>query len=148
MQLNVRVGFFGGPASFADGGIQGVTFTGGVLEQSDGMGNSLITDDTLSLIVGQIDWAANGSLDTISLFNVTDPTAPLGTPFSTMTLDVDQTTFDTFSIADGQTSGFDEIRFGMTLEDVLPVGAVGDVNMDGMVDLLDVTPFVNILTGG
>ena len=54
---------------------------------------------------------------------MTDLTAPLPTAFSVQTLDVDQTQFDTISISDGQTSGFDEIRFGTTLADVTP-GAI------------------------
>lgn len=121
----VGVGFFGPPLfstlGFSGVGIQGVTFTNGTSNQSDRQTSSIVTGDALSLIVGRIDWAANGSSDTISLFNITDPTAPLGTAFSSQVLDVDQTTFDTISITDGQTSAFDEIRFGTTLADVLPV---------------------------
>lgn len=115
------VGFFGGPTSFADGGIQGLSFTGGVIDQSDGASNSIVTGDSLSLIVGRIEWAADGFNDTLTLYDITDPGAALPASFATMTMDVDQTDFDTISIADGQTSGFDEIRFGTELGDVLPV---------------------------
>ena len=130
----VGVGFFGGPTSFADGGIQGVTFSGGVIDQSDGASNSIVTGDALSLIVGKIDWAANGSLDTISLYNIVDPATGLpATAFSIMTLDVDQSDFDTISIADGQTSAFDEIRFGATVADVLPVPEPTSLGISGVI---------------
>lgn len=126
------VGFFGGPTSFADGGIQGISFTGGVIDQDDGATNSVITGDTLSLIVGRIDWAANGSDDTLTLYNVLDPAAALPAAFATKTIDVDQSDFDVISIADGQTSGFDEIRIGMSLADVTPVPEPGSLALIGL----------------
>ncbi|MBK1829780.1 PEP-CTERM sorting domain-containing protein [Verrucomicrobiaceae bacterium R5-34] len=117
----VGVGFFGN-TTFAGVGIQGVTFSDGTIDQGNGASNAITTGDSLSLIVGRIDWAADGSNDTITLYDVTDPAAGLpGTAFSTMTLDVDQTTFDTISISGGQTEAFDEIRFGTELADVIPV---------------------------
>lgn len=114
------VGFFGGPTSFADGGIQGVSFLDGAISQDDGATNSIVTGDSLSLIVGRIDWAADGSDDTLQLFDITNLSDPLPTAFATLAIDVDQSDFDTISIADGQTSGFDEIRFGTTLSSVIP----------------------------
>lgn len=130
------VGFFGGPTSFADGGIQGVSFTGGVISQDDGATNSVVTGDSLSFIIGRIDWAADGSDDTLTLYDVEDPTAPLPTAFATLTIDVDQSDFDTISIADGQTSGFDEIRFGTTLESVGGVPEPGSLALLGLGGLL------------
>ncbi|MGJ8655224.1 MAG: PEP-CTERM sorting domain-containing protein [Akkermansiaceae bacterium] len=79
--------------------------------------NDNIGDDTV-MIVGRIDWAANGSDDTLSLYNVTDTTAALGTAFATMTADLDQSTFNMIAIGQGQTEVFDEIRFDTTLAGV------------------------------
>ncbi|MDT8390215.1 MAG: PEP-CTERM sorting domain-containing protein [Lentisphaeria bacterium] len=78
------------------------------------------------LIAGRMDWAPNGSDDTISLFNITDTVALASlsggpaTPFATITADVDQTLFDTLAIANRQVSSLDEIRFGLTFADVVP----------------------------
>ena len=154
----VGVGFYGGPTGFEDGGIQGVSFTAGVINQPDGLpdengvSNSVVTGDVVSLIVGEIVWGADGAADdTITLYNITDPTAPLPAPFSTQTLVVDQTTFNIISISDGQTSAFDEIRFGMTLADVLPTSStfvLGDASLNGVVDFDDIAPFITILANG
>lgn len=145
----VGVGFFGGPTGFVDGGLQGITFTGGVIDQDDGATNSVITDDVVSLVVGEIAWGADGTADdTLTLYNVTDPSAALPAAFATKTFVVDQTTFNILSVSDGQTAAFDEIRFGLTLADVLPTAddfLLGDVNLDGAVNFLDISPFIAVL---
>ena len=74
------------------------------------------------LIVGQLDWVANGGNDTLTLWNVADPTIGLGTNSVSMTADLDQSLFDTLTIASKQNNVvFDEIRFGTTLGDVSTV---------------------------
>lgn len=67
---------------------------------------------------GKIEWAANGSDDTMTLYNVTDPAAGPGSTFATVTSDFDQTLFDTLSISSQQVSTLDEIRFGESWNDV------------------------------
>lgn len=114
------VGFYGGPTGFADGGIQAVTFDGGVITQTDGGANSVVTGDVLSLVVGSIEYGVGGANDTLTLYNVAATDTALPTAFATVTADLDNASFDTISIADGQTSGFDEIRFGTSLEKVTP----------------------------
>lgn len=101
--------------NFTNSNIVGVTYSGGAATVGGGTG---AVGDVVSMIVGQIDWAAGGSNDTITLYNVLDPTAPLPAAFATMTADLNQSTFNVVSVAEGQMSVFDEIRFGMTAEDV------------------------------
>ncbi|HKK18201.1 MAG TPA: hypothetical protein VJ952_05920 [Opitutales bacterium] len=93
----------------------------GVATQSDPSDPIVATTDAVStfMIAGQIDWAANGSDDTLTLWNVTDPTAGLpGTSFATMTADLDQSLFNTLAVESQQVATIDEIRFGTTLESV------------------------------
>ncbi|WP_145286633.1 PEP-CTERM sorting domain-containing protein [Pirellulimonas nuda] len=97
--------------------VQGVAYAGGTLS-TDG---PLAVGDTTSFIVGKIDFAANGSSDTLTLYNVTDPGLALpAAAFATLSVDLDQSGFNLVSIADPMTSVFDEIRFGATLADVTP----------------------------
>ncbi len=81
------------------------------------------TDDVSNLlfIVGKIDWAVNGSNDTLSVYNIVDTAAALPAPFATMTADLDQSQFDTLAISDKQRAVIDEIRFGDTFDDVTPI---------------------------
>lgn len=95
---------------------------------SDGVGTSLTTGSLASyvnddpaetlMIAGQIDWAANGSNDVMTLWNVVDPSAGLGTNLVSLSADLDQSTFDTLTILSRQRGSFDEIRFGTSLADV------------------------------
>jgi hypothetical protein len=83
--------------------------------------SSSITDvgqNAKFMFAGRIDWAASGSNDTMTLYNVTDPTAGPGTTFATMAQDFDQTGFDTLSISSQQLGTLDEIRFGESWTDV------------------------------
>jgi hypothetical protein len=114
----IGVGFAGtgGGGVWDDMRIQGVTYSGGALTES----SRTTVGDTTLMIVGKVDWAANGSDDTISLYNVTDPSAALPAAFSTMTVDLDQSTFSVVSIGDAQTSIFDEIRMDTELANVIP----------------------------
>ena len=113
------VGFGGTNGSFETAMVQGVTFENGNLTQS--IADREVVGTDTALLVGKIDWAANGSADMMTVYLVDDIASPLNVVLTTMTIDVDQTQFDTISIADGQTSAFDEIRFGATMADVLPI---------------------------
>jgi hypothetical protein len=73
------------------------------------------------MIVGRIDWAANGTDDVLTLYNIIDPEGALPTALTTITADFDQSAFNIVSTAQGQTEVFDEIRFGESFEDVVPV---------------------------
>lgn len=119
----IGVGFRGGNgASFDDVQVQGVIYNGGTVSTTTDELAPVIGGGTL-LIVGSVEWAANGTEDTLTLYSVTDSTAAfLPTPFTTLTADLDQSSFSVISIGDAQTSIYDEIRFGTELEDVSPVG--------------------------
>lgn len=70
------------------------------------------------MIVGQIDWVADGGNDTLSLYNILDVNTALPAPFATMSADLDQSLFDTIAVGSAQVSALDEIRFGAALTDV------------------------------
>ena len=123
------VGFGGTNGSFDTAMVQGVSFENGNLMQS--IADREVVGANTTLLVGKIDWAANGSADTMTVYLVDDVASPLNEVLTTMTIDVDQAQFDTISIADGQTSAFDEIRFGATLDDVLPADDSGPVDPGG-----------------
>lgn len=82
-------------------------------------------DDGTVLVVGKITWAPDGSNDKVELFlptgiGLAQPVAPV----STMLRDFDQSAFDTISFAGGAAGSIpsvDEIRFGKTYRDVVPV---------------------------
>ncbi|MDB4265382.1 hypothetical protein N9891_01390 [bacterium] len=102
--------------------IQGVTYTDGAL--TEGIDSRVVVGiDNPVLVVGSVDWAPNGSDDVLNLYLITDLAAPLPEPFVTMIDDFDQSTFNVVSIGDSQTSVFDEIRFGLSLNDI--IGGVG-----------------------
>lgn len=105
-----------------DGGstidIFGYQIDDGVASQSTGKVDNDATVNTF-MIVGRIDWVANGGNDTLTLWNVTDPTTGLpGSSFATMSADLDQSLFDTLAIESQQVATIDEIRFGTTLASV------------------------------
>jgi hypothetical protein len=98
--------------------VQGVAYTGGTAAKS----TPLTVGDTLVLIVGKVEWAADGTDDTVSFYNIVDPAAALPTTaFAALAVDLDQSGFDVMSIGDAQCAIFDEIRFGNTYEDVVAV---------------------------
>ena len=72
------------------------------------------------LIVGKITWGANGgSVDTIELYKPgTDLVLP-GSPISTHTVVVDQSTYDTLTFRRNDRPLLDEIRFGASYDDVI-----------------------------
>jgi hypothetical protein len=79
------------------------------------------------LIVGKINWKADGTPDELYLFNVTDlSTEPLEqTAIASITnLDFSQSAFDLIAMWDSNNSITDEIRFGNTFADVMGNTAV------------------------
>jgi hypothetical protein len=74
------------------------------------------------LIVGKVNWKADGTPDELYLFNVTDlSTEPLEqTAIASITnLDFSQSAFDLIAMWDSNNSITDEIRFGNTFADVV-----------------------------
>jgi len=88
---------------------------GTAIESSTRLDNTSTAVETF-LIAGRMDWAPNGTDDTLTLWNVTDPAAGLAgaTQFATVSADLDQTLFDTLAITDRQVITGDEIRFGLS----------------------------------
>ena len=120
-------------------------------------GPTTLTDaevlDATSLFVFSVEWNPDGTDDVLTFYSVTDPSAPLPVAFSTSTFDyssVEQASLNTLNIVEAQTGEFDEIRLGTTLESVLPTSGItvvlGDANCDGMVDFLDIAPFISLLS--
>jgi hypothetical protein len=68
------------------------------------------------LIVAKITWGATS--DTIETYEP-DSTLALGQPASTLTVNVNHSTFDTLTFARGEATLLDEIRFGPTYQSVL-----------------------------
>ena len=103
--------------TFENSNIVGVSYAGTTGATITGGTGPL--GDVISMIVGEITWSPNGSDDVINLYNVTDPNAGLpGAAFATINVDLDQSTFNTISYAEGQASQIDEIFFGESLADV------------------------------
>jgi arylsulfatase A-like enzyme len=124
----IGVGFAGNGSSYADVQIQGVTYNDGVATQNSA--ERITVGTTTSLIVGQVDWAANGTTDTVSLYNVSNPSNELPAAFATMEADLDQSAFNVVGIGAGQTSVFDEIRFDTTLAGVISLSATNGGNSE------------------
>jgi uncharacterized repeat protein (TIGR02543 family) len=77
-----------------------------------------------TLIVGKIEWGATAEdLETITLYKPTPDLSNLGTGVSRTMTAVNQSTFNTisFSLRDVDAMNYDEIRFGASQEDVMPV---------------------------
>ena len=117
----IGVGFRGGNGgNFDNLQVQGVLYDSGVVTTTSDANSPTVGGDTI-FIVGSVDWAANGTDDVLTLYNVTDPNAALPTAFTTLTADLDQSTFNILSVGDAQTAIYDEIRLGTTLASVVPV---------------------------
>jgi len=76
------------------------------------------------LIVGKIVWGA--SSDTIELYQPDTDLALPASPISTLTVSVDQSTYDTITFARGDKVVLDEIRFGASYDDVIGAGTTSD----------------------
>ncbi|WP_372806515.1 hypothetical protein, partial [Pontiella sp.] len=73
----VGVGFNGlSLAGYTNCVLQGVCYTNGTAIQNDAE-RITVGVDNLLMVVGKIEWAATGSNDTVTLYNVSDPTAEL-----------------------------------------------------------------------
>ncbi|MFK7788255.1 MAG: PEP-CTERM sorting domain-containing protein [Phycisphaeraceae bacterium] len=133
---------FSGLGASPNGSIDifGLAIDDGAGAKSAGSIDTGITGGTTSadtyFIVGQIDWKANGTADTLTLYNVTDTTGALPTAFATITADIDNSNIDTLAFAGEQTGGFDEIRIGATLEDVGVVPEPSSLALIGLGGLL------------
>jgi len=88
------------------------------------LSDSLYGEGEHGLIIGKIVWGADS--DTIELYTP-DTSMNLGDPISTLTVSVDQLTFDTISWARGDKVVMDEIRFGENYAAVL--GERGPTNL-------------------
>ena len=98
--------------------IYAYSIDGGTATRSTGFFNTGTTPATF-MIAGRFDWAASGTNDVLTLFNITDAASPsLPAPFATVEADLDQSLFDTLAITNRQVSSVDEIRFGDTAADV------------------------------
>jgi hypothetical protein len=69
--------------------------------------------------VGKITWGA-GTNDVIEIYQP-DAELNLGSIISSVTVDVDQSAFDTLTFARSDSCDMDEIRFGATSKDVMPL---------------------------
>lgn len=90
-------------------------------------GSLTLTYNVPSLIVGKIEWGATDSdVETITLYKPTPDLSSLGTGVSKTMAAVDQSLFTTisYSLRDVDTMNYDEIRFGATQADVMPVDTV------------------------
>lgn len=97
-----------------------------------GLGTSILpstpnTNVDYAFIVGRIRWGAES--DTIELFRPNQNLEiDLTKPHSTLTVDVDQSGYDTISFARGDIVVLDEIRFGATYSSVTQTGSFWDIN--------------------
>jgi hypothetical protein len=74
------------------------------------------TENQHGLIVGKIEWGA--VQDTLVLYQP-DKQLNMGSPVSTLTVSVDQSTYDTITFARGDVIVMDEIRFGTSYDAVI-----------------------------
>ncbi len=119
----------------------GVTHSGGVIEGvywqdvgGDGVGERTENDSTLNigagrgLVVGRIDWGADGSANESLTLYAPDTNLNQGSPIMAIwsVPALDQSAFDTLAIQFKDTSQVDEIRFGATYDDVVGLGGSDD----------------------
>ncbi len=116
--LGVTLGRFTGngwtvATQFRDASFGASLFAGNVYGT---VGGATIGANQQRLVVGKITWGDIG--DTIELYQP-DTNLNLGAAVSTLTVDVDQSAFDTITFTRGDVVTLDEIRFGANLEDVI-----------------------------
>jgi hypothetical protein len=86
--------------------------------------DSTVSITGVKLIAGKIVWNANGSNDTLTLYNVTDLTSEPTTAIATVSADLDQSAFDQVALlSNNDTAVYDEIRLGTSFASV--VGSSG-----------------------
>jgi hypothetical protein len=94
------------------------------LSSGNGVNGNIVGDftgttyrnDQHGLIVGKIVWGA--VTDTIELYQP-DTTMNLGSPISTLTVSVNQSTYDTITFSRGDSVVMDELRFGASYDAVI-----------------------------
>lgn len=84
------------------------------------------------LIVGKITWGTGGANDVIELYNPGVNLALPVTPISTLSIAVDQSTFDTITWSRGDRVVMDEIRFGGSYQAVIETGSAWDRNEESV----------------
>ena len=117
-----------------DGGLKAAEWAN-TITTSGTTGNVGLSAGTTYLVVGEMTF---GATDTINLY-LPDVNLNLGSVVSTKTVTLDQTAFDTITfMAKGATPGdlVDEIRFGTTSADVLPVPEPGSLALLGLGGLM------------
>lgn len=138
--LGVTLGYFSagaGSRAIVATQVRDSTFGTGFSGNVFGTGNNTIAvpDSNGSnnidyrLVVGRITWGATE--DTIDLF-LPDTALTLGSVHSTLTVNVDQSGYDTISFARGDRVVMDEIRFGATALEVMPVPEPGSLALLGV----------------
>ena len=99
--------------------------------------DSTVNASSTRLIVGKIVWSANGSNDTLTLYDVTDLTTEPTNSIATVSLDLNQTAFDRVAILSNKASAvYDEIRLGTSFFSV--VGS-GPENTDSSISMTATT---------
>lgn len=102
----------------------------------NGTGVGRFTLPETTLIVGRITWGADALTDDTVQLYLPDTNLNLGTVQSTAAAIIDQSAFDVVTIFSrrqaGTNMGYDEIRFGATVGDVLPVPEPGSLALTGL----------------
>lgn len=116
------------------GGLKATTWSG----TATSAGSAGATAGEVNLVLGRMTF---GATDTIDIWNVTntDLSFDINTPGSTLTAAFNQAQFDTIAFSDKTANPrdqVDEIRFGTTAADVLPVPEPGSLALLGLGGLL------------
>ncbi|YCM42776.1 hypothetical protein V2O64_15825 [Verrucomicrobiaceae bacterium 227] len=86
-----------------------------------------------ALIVGKINWNANGTADELFLFNIEDAGGAEPAEedaIATITADFDQANFDTLSFWDTGSTIYDEVRFGTNFADIVGSSTSGPLSLN------------------
>jgi autotransporter-associated beta strand protein len=129
--IGVTLGNFGGngkvvATQFRDSTFGASGFGGNVFATNPNSSPVLYAAGQSGLIVGKITWGAVN--DTIELYNPGVDLVLPALPISTLTVNVDQSTFDTITWARGDKVVMDEIRFGASYAAVIETGSAWDLN--------------------
>jgi hypothetical protein len=146
----------GGTPNFAFGIIDGEYTVGNGGIDVDASGGTVTADEQLVLVRIEYGDAESGPDDSEVVTLWVDPVDELSTPVingvATDFLNRGGGKITAVSIRGEQMSGnpafFDNLRVGASFAAVIPEPLLGDVNLDGEVNGLDVDPFVDILLNG
>jgi hypothetical protein len=103
------------------GNTQSALYNTGVLQAATGTANF---QGTTQLIVGEVNWGIDGSTpDTLTLYSPGTDLDITGHSFSTVSADITQSGVSRIGMwfRNGDSDSVDEIRYGATLADVVPV---------------------------